>query len=411
MIPKDLHDKRPDLVVSGRTLQGHSSSKGQELSDHYFGSLPTKALECIDDFEQRAWNLGIPITTRHQEVAPNQFEVAPVFCPASVAADLNMIVMSLLKETALDHDLVCLLHEKPFAGVNGSGKHNNWSFGTPLRPTFFKPGDHPQTDPLFLIALTSVIKGLDLHQDVLRAAIAGASNDHRLGGHEAPPAIMSTFLGDSVFSCVEAIIKGKPAPPTLEPASLGIPYLPETFRDNTDRNRTSPFAFTGNKFEVRAGGSSQRLALTNTALNLLAADALDSMADEILEARKNGDTAEEATYNVVRKNLDQHERIIFEGDGYSEEWRKEASDRGLLNLKDTVDTLGYFDSDKNRELFATNSTQMLTSIMITTLFKLISNLNQPTRSLQDISSQLLLTNLLKYKKSNNQPRQDMSLVD
>eukprot|EP01129_Flabellula_baltica_P009867 TRINITY_DN4103_c0_g1_i2.p1 TRINITY_DN4103_c0_g1~~TRINITY_DN4103_c0_g1_i2.p1 ORF type:complete len:749 (-),score=189.86 TRINITY_DN4103_c0_g1_i2:134-2317(-) len=351
LISKDLADKRPDLIVSGRTLQGASPSKGQELSDHYFGSPPDKALACIEDFEQRAWKLGIPITTRHQEVAPNQFEVAPVFGPASVAADLNMLVMSLLKETALDHDLVCLLHEKPFAGVNGSGKHNNWSFGTPLRPTFFKPGENPAENHLFLLALTSVIKGLDMHQDILRQSISGASNDHRLGANEAPPAIMSTFLGASVHGLVQSIIKGTPPPDPVNAPDLGIPYLPNAKRDNTDRNRTSPFAFTGNKFEVRAGGSSQRLALTNTALNVLAADALEKISDEIIEERKNGASVDEALQLVIRRNLEKHQRIIFEGDGYSDSWKEEAADRGLLNLVNTVDTLEYFDSEKNRELF------------------------------------------------------------
>eukprot|EP01125_Pyxidicula_operculata_P022738 TRINITY_DN9540_c0_g1_i1.p1 TRINITY_DN9540_c0_g1~~TRINITY_DN9540_c0_g1_i1.p1 ORF type:complete len:726 (+),score=203.99 TRINITY_DN9540_c0_g1_i1:58-2235(+) len=344
--------QRPDVRVSGRTLQGASATKDQELSDHYFGPLPKRALECIAEIERAAWKLGIPVTTRHQEVAPNQFEISPIFSRASIASDYNMLLMEIMQRVAPLHGFACLLHEKPFKGINGSGKHNNWSIGTNKIPTLMEPGDKPIENRIFLLTLAAVVRGVDVYQDLMRYAIAGAGNDHRLGGHEAPPAIISVYLGDELGALVDAILAGKQPPQPVDPnVDLGVSYLPKHPRDTTDRNRTSPFAFTGNKFEVRCVGSSQRPAVSNFILNSLSADSFDYLSEELEKEIAKGTSVDKAIHKVVKETLEKHKRIIFQGNGYSAEWQKEAEKRGLKNYRTTPEVLSEVYNDKNVNLF------------------------------------------------------------
>ncbi len=343
LIDEQYYFERPDLLTTGRTLFGAKPPKGHELDDHYFGSIPERILAYMLECEVELAKLGVPIKTRHNEVAPNQFEVAPIFENSNVGADHQMITMQILQNTARRYGLVCLLHEKPFAGVNGSGKHNNWSMSTDSGLNLLDPGDTPEANLKFLFFCAAVILAVNKHQALLRASIANAGQDHRLGANEAPPAIISIFLGadlEKVFTAIEA---GKVQP--SKPGSflgLGTPVLPPLPLHGGDRNRTSPFAFTGNKFEFRALGSSQSPALPNTVLNTIVAESIDELADKLATALKaSGATLEKAVTKVVKEAWSANKQVVFDGDGYSEEWHKEAEKRGLANLRTTPDALPW----------------------------------------------------------------------
>jgi glutamine synthetase len=343
LIDEQYYFERPDLLTTGRTLFGAKPPKGHELDDHYFGSIPERILAYMLECEVELAKLGVPIKTRHNEVAPNQFEVAPIFENSNVGADHQMLTMQILQNTARRYGLVCLLHEKPFAGVNGSGKHNNWSMGTDTGLNLLEPGDTPEANLKFLFFCAAVIQAVNKHQALLRASIANAGQDHRLGANEAPPAIISIFLGadlEKVFTAIEA---GKVQP--SKPGSflgLGTPVLPPLPLHGGDRNRTSPFAFTGNKFEFRALGSSQSPALPNTVLNTIVAESIDELTDKLKTALKaSGATLEKAVTKVVKEVWSANKQVVFDGDGYSEEWHKEAEKRGLENLRTTPDALPW----------------------------------------------------------------------
>ncbi len=343
LIDEQYYFERPDLLTTGRTLFGAKPPKGHELDDHYFGSIPERILAYMLECELELAKLGVPIKTRHNEVAPNQYEVAPIFENSNVGADHQMLTMQILQNTARRYGLVCLLHEKPFAGVNGSGKHNNWSMGTDTGLNLLDPGDTPEANLKFLFFCAAVIQAVNKHQALLRASIANAGQDHRLGANEAPPAIISIFLGadlEKVFTAIEA---GKVQP--SKPGSflgLGTPVLPPLPLHGGDRNRTSPFAFTGNKFEFRALGSSQSPALPNTVLNTIVAESIDELTDKLKTALKaSGATLEKAVTKVVKDVWSANKQVVFDGDGYSEEWHKEAEKRGLANLRTTPDALPW----------------------------------------------------------------------
>jgi glutamine synthetase len=348
LIDKAMYLKRPDLIYTGRTLFGARPPKGQELEYHYFGSLKPRISAFMKDLETELWKLGVYAKTKHNEVSPAQYEFAPIFSTTNIATDHNQLTMEFLKSVANRHDLVCLLHEKPFAGVNGSGKHNNWSISTDTGLNLLEPGETPYENAQFLLFLVAVIKAVDEYQDLLRVSVAGAGNDHRLGANEAPPAIVSMFLGDELTEILEAIESGadyhNKAKHQME---IGVTVLPHFPKDTTDRNRTSPFAFTGNKFEFRMLGSTVSIADPNTVLNTVVAEVLRQFAD-VLEKSKDftGDLA-----SMVRKTFSAHKRIIFNGNNYSDEWTTEAQRRGLSNLKTTVDVLPEWTSKKSVKLF------------------------------------------------------------
>jgi glutamine synthetase len=343
LIDEQYYFERPDLLTTGRTLFGAKPPKGHELDDHYFGSIPERILAYMLECEVELAKLGVPIKTRHNEVAPNQYEVAPIFENSNVGADHQMLTMQILQNTARRYGLVCLLHEKPFAGVNGSGKHNNWSMGTDTGLNLLDPGDTPEANLKFLFFCAAVIQAVNKHQALLRASIANAGQDHRLGANEAPPAIISIFLGADLEKVFAAIESGKAQ--ASKPGSflgLGTPVLPPLPLHGGDRNRTSPFAFTGNKFEFRALGSSQSPALPNTVLNTIVAESIDELADKLKTALKaSGATLEKAVAKVVKEVWSANKQIVFDGDGYSEEWHKEAEKRGLANLRTTPDALPW----------------------------------------------------------------------
>jgi glutamine synthetase len=343
LIDEQYYFERPDLLTTGRTLFGAKPPKGHELDDHYFGSIPERILACMLETEVELAKLGVPIKTRHNEVAPNQYEVAPIFENSNVGADHQMLTMQMLQNTARRYGLVCLLHEKPFAGVNGSGKHNNWSMGTDTGLNLLDPGDTPHENLNFLFFCAAVIQAVNKHQALLRASIADAGQDHRLGANEAPPAIISIFLGAELERVFAAIESGKAQ--TSKPGSflgLGTPVLPPLPLHGGDRNRTSPFAFTGNKFEFRALGSSQSPALPNTVLNTIVAESIDELADKLKTALKaSGATLEKAVAKVVKESWVANKQVVFDGDNYSEEWHKEAERRGLANLRTTPDALPW----------------------------------------------------------------------
>ena len=340
LIDSNFYFARPDLLNAGRTLFGARPPKGQELEDQYFGSIPERVLACMAEAEAELYKVGVPIKTRHNEVAPSQYEVAPIFESANVATDHQMMTMETLKRVAPKYGLACLLHEKPFAGVNGSGKHLNWSIGDDLGNNLLNPGDTPHLNMQFLFFCTAVIRAVDVWQGLLRMSIAHAGNDHRLGANEAPPAILSVFLGDMLTEIFEQV-EGSGAKSTKVGGFLdiGVAALPKLPRDAGDRNRTSPFAFTGNKFEFRAVGSTQNVALPGTCLNVAVAESLDALATELEAKLAKGEALEAAVAALLRKTIKAHKRIIFNGNGYSNDWQKEAGKRGLLNLKNTVDAL------------------------------------------------------------------------
>ena len=351
LIDKELYDRRKDLKYTGRTLFGARSPKGQQLDDHYFGAIKSRVKAFMAELDLELWKLGIYSKTEHNEVAPAQHELAPIFTTVNISADHNQLTMELMKRIAMKHGMVCLLHEKPFKGVNGSGKHNNWSLSTNTGVNLLKPGKKPEENTLFLLFLSAVIKGVDEHQDLLRLSVATAGNDHRLGGDEAPPAIISMFLGDDLEAVVQAIINGDDYESQGKVLmQTGAESLPAISKDTTDRNRTSPFAFTGNKFEFRSLGSALNISCPNIMLNTIVADSLSSFADELEKA----DDFDSACRRLIRRTLSEHRRIIFNGDGYTDEWVEEAERRGLLNLKSTPEALALYTDEKNIELFERN---------------------------------------------------------
>ena len=349
LIDKDMFDRRRDLIFTGRTLFGAKPPKGQELDDHYFGSIKPRVSEFMEDLNQELWHLGVLAKTEHNEVAPAQHELAPIFTTTNIATDHNQLTMELMQSIAKKHGLVCLLHEKPFAGVNGSGKHNNWSIQTNTGVNLLAPGDTPHENAQFLLFLCAVIQAVDDYQDLLRLSVASAGNDHRLGANEAPPAVVSTFLGDELNAILDSIENDTCYNGTESaPLKLGVHVLPKLPRDTTDRNRTSPFAFTGNKFEFRMLGSSASIATANIMLNTTVAESLRIYADE-LEGAADFPTA---LHDLIRRVIREHKRIIFNGNGYDDAWIAEAERRGLLNLRTTPDCLSYLIAPKNLELFA-----------------------------------------------------------
>ena len=354
LIPKELYAKRRDLIFTGRTLFGASAPKGQEMEDHYFGALKPRVAAYMHDLDEELWKLGIPAKTKHNEVAPAQHELAPVFDTTNVAVDHNQLTMEIMKKVAEKHDLVCLLHEKPFDGINGSGKHNNWSVSTNTGVNLLDPGKTPAENIQFLVFLVAVIKAVDEYADLMRVSASGAGNDHRLGANEAPPAIVSIFIGDELTEVLKSIEEDKffNAHKTIQ-MDIGAHVLPHFTKDTTDRNRTSPFAFTGNKFEFRMLGSSASVASPNVVLNTAVAEALAQFYKE-LEGTAPEDM-ETAVHELIKRAIRKHKKVIFNGNGYTDEWIKEAEERGLYNLVSTPDALPQFIADKNIELFTKHS--------------------------------------------------------
>ena len=347
LVDADVWSRRPDLKYTGRTLFGAMPPKGQEMDDHYFGVIKPRVAEFMEDLNQELWKLGILAKTEHNEVAPAQHELAPIYSTTNVATDSNQLTMEIMKKVADRHGLKCLLHEKPFAGVNGSGKHNNWSVTTDTGVNLLSPGKTPYENAQFLLFLCAVIQAVDDYQDLLRLSVATASNDLRLGGDEAPPAIISVFLGEELSAILDAIKNDTPYQGTEEvKMKLGVHSLPRFFRDTTDRNRTSPFAFTGNKFEFRSLGSSNSIACCNIMLNAAVAESLRQYADE-LEGAADFETA---LHELIKRVIKEHERILFDGNGYGDEWREEAAKRGLSNLKTTADAMPHLLDEKNVEM-------------------------------------------------------------
>ncbi|MCR4926875.1 MAG: glutamine synthetase III [Lachnospiraceae bacterium] len=348
LVDREMFEKRPDLVYTGRTLFGAMPPKGQELDDHYFGVIKPRVTAFMEDLNDELWKLGILAKTEHNEVAPAQHELAPIFSTTNIATDHNQLMMEIMQKVARKHDMVCLLHEKPFAGVNGSGKHNNWSMATDTGANLLSPGETPYENAQFLLFLCAVIQAVDDYQDLLRLSVATAGNDHRLGANEAPPAIISVFLGDELSGILDAIKNDKPYQGTEKVImKLGVHTLPRFSRDTTDRNRTSPFAFTGNKFEFRSLGSSNSIACCNIMLNAAVAESLKQYADK-LEGAKD---FEAELHDLIKAVITKHERILFNGNGYSEEWVKEATQvRGLSNLKTTADAMPHLLDKKNMDM-------------------------------------------------------------
>ena len=348
LVDEKLYRQREDLMLCGRTLFGARPPKGQELEDHYFGTIKPRVAAFMADLDSELWKLGIFAKTKHNEVAPAQHELAPVFTDTNMGTDHNQLTMETMKKVAQRHGLACLLHEKPFEGINGSGKHNNWSISTNTGVNLLEPGDSPQENAQFLLFLTAVIKAVDEYQDLLRVSVASAGNDHRLGANEAPPAIVSMFLGDDLTDILQAIETGTAySQKDKEVMKVGVHILPKFTRDTTDRNRTSPFAFTGNKFEFRMLGSDLSIAGPNIILNTIVAEELSVFADVLEQAEDFGVTLQE----LIRATIAEHKRIIFNGNNYAPEWVEEAQRRGLLNLRTTADALPYFVADKNVKLF------------------------------------------------------------
>lgn len=351
LIDKEMYDQREDLIYTGRTLFGAKAPKGQELDDHYFGAIKTRVAAYMRDLDEELWKLGILAKTKHNEVAPSQHELAPIFTTTNIATDHNELTMEIMKKTAEKHGLVCLLHEKPFAGVNGSGKHNNWSISTNTGENLLDPGKEPEKNIQFQLFLAAIVKAVHEYQDLLRITVASAGNDHRLGANEAPPAIISMYLGDDLGALVDSIIndteyvsKGKVKMMT------GVDVLPDFMKDNSDRNRTSPFAFTGNKFEFRALGSSLNIACPNYILNTMVAEELSQFYDEL----KDADDMEAAVKALIKKTFTEHQDIIFNGNNYAPEWVEEAERRGLCNYKSLPEAVAHFIDQKNIDLFVKN---------------------------------------------------------
>ena len=351
LIDRGVYEQRPDLIYTGRTLLGARPPKGQELDDHYFGAIKPRVAAFMRELDEELWKLGVPAKTEHNEVAPAQHELACVYSTVNIAADHNQLVMECMKRVADRHGMVCLLHEKPFAGVNGSGKHNNWSLSTDRGENLLNPGDTPEENAQFLLILTAVLQAVDEYQDLLRISVAGASNDHRLGGSEAPPAILSVFLGDEITGILDSIENGTPYESGEKVQfKVGVHVLPRFPKDTSDRNRTSPFAFTGNKFEFRMVGSSQSISEANIILNTAVADVLRRYADEM----EGTADFESALHELIKRSIREHRRIIFNGNGYEEAWVREAARRGLCNYRSTPDCVPHLLDAKNAELFRRN---------------------------------------------------------
>lgn len=351
LIDKDVYDQRKDLIYTGRTLFGAKAPKGQELDDHYFGAIKTRVASFMADLDNELWKLGILAKTKHNEVAPSQHELAPIFTTTNIATDHNELTMEVMKKIAEKHGLVCLLHEKPFAGVNGSGKHNNWSISTNTGENLLDPGKTPETNIQFQLFLAAIVKAVHEYQDLLRISVASAGNDHRLGANEAPPAIISMYLGDDLGALVESIINGTEyISKGKVKMSTGVDVLPDFKKDTSDRNRTSPFAFTGNKFEFRALGSALNIACPNIMLNTMVAEELSEFYDEL----KDASDLDAAVKALIKKTFTEHQAIIFNGNNYAPEWVEEAEKRGLLNLKSLPDAVEHYIDQKNIDLFTKN---------------------------------------------------------
>ena len=348
LVDREMYAKREDLILAGRSLYGAPAPKGQELEDHYFGTIKTRVQAYMKDLDEQLWKLGIYAKTKHNEVAPAQHELAPIYGTTNIATDHNQLTMEIMKRTARKHGFKCLLHEKPFAGINGSGKHNNWSISTNTGVNLLDPGKTPAENAQFLLFLTAVIKAVNDYQDILRASVASAGNDHRLGANEAPPAIISIFLGDELTGVLDAIGNGVKYEDKRVEMEIGVDVLPHFPKDTTDRNRTSPFAYTGNKFEFRMPGSKLSVAGPNTVLNTIVADVLDQFADELEKA----DNFQDALDDLIKRTIKENQNIIFNGNGYSDEWPVEAEKRGLLNLKSTPEAVPAFLAQKNVDVFS-----------------------------------------------------------
>jgi len=406
LVDKAYFNSRPDLQMSGRALFGHASAKGQQLDDHYFGSIPERATAFMRDFETEAIRLGIPVTTRHNEVAPNQFECAPIFEECNLANDHNLLLMDLLEKIARKHDFRVLLHEKPFAGVNGSGKHNNWSLETDTGINLLAPGKNPKSNLQFLTFFVNTIKAIYDHADLLRACIAGAGNDHRLGANEAPPAIISTFIGSQLSSLLDMIendVKaGKMTPEDKTELKLNIGKIPQILLDNTDRNRTSPFAFTGNKFEFRAVGSSANCASAMIVINTIVANQLIEFKKDVDARIKRGESKDEAILKQLQKLIKESKNIRFEGNGYGDEWVKEAKKRGLSNLKDTPRALSIWKDEEVVKLF--DSLNVLTPVELEARQEIeyenyIYKLQIEARMMVEIAQSLIIPSVVNYQNN------------
>ncbi len=400
LIDRALYDKRKDLILTGRTLFGAKPSKGQEMDDHYFGAIKPRVMEYMQDLNEELWKLGILAKTEHNEVAPAQHELAPVFSTTNVATDHNQLTMEIMKKVAKRHGLACLLHEKPFAGVNGSGKHNNWSISTDKGKNLLDPGKDPKSNKTFLIFLAAVIKAVDDYQDLMRISVANAGNDHRLGANEAPPAIVSIFLGDDLTKVVDAIKNEEKDFSNVErvPMQTGVDVLPDFMKDTTDRNRTSPFAFTGNKFEFRMLGSTFSIAGPNIILNTIVAESLSLFADELEKA----DNVDDTVMAICKREFKEHERIIFNGNGYDEAWVEEAEKRGLLNLRTTADALPYYKLQKNIDLFVKH--HIFTEVEVISRYEILTEnycktINIEALTMVEMAKKQLLPAAINYSTS------------
>ncbi|MFC1570737.1 glutamine synthetase III [Candidatus Omnitrophota bacterium] len=364
LIDKAFYEGRLDLIQTGRTLFGRAPAKHQQMEDHYFGAIKPRIMDFMDDLDKELWRLGIPSKTRHNEVCPAQFEIAPVFEELNLAVDHNMMIMQVLREVAEKHGLVCLVHEKPYAGVNGSGKHNNWSICGPDGKNWLTPGESPHENAKFITIICALMQAIDTYADMLRASVATAGNDHRLGANEAPPAILSIFLGDQLTDIIEQIEKGgAKSSKKTDQIEIGVTSLPPLPRDVTDRNRTSPFAFTGNKFEFRAVGSSQNCAGSNVVLNTIVAEALDDICTQLEAKVKNKKDFNKVLQSILAAIVKKHKRILFNGDNYTDAWQKEAKKRGLSNLKTTPESLAKVKDKKNVEVFEKHAVLSKTELL------------------------------------------------
>jgi len=416
VVDKALYSARPDLLMSGRTLFGHNPARGQQLDDHYFGSIPSRIYNYMKDFEIECLKLGIPISTRHNEVAPSQFEAAPLFEDINVATDHNSLMMDVMKRVAAKHDLEVLFHEKPFAGLNGSGKHNNWSLITNTGVNLFQPSNSARENLLFLVFLVNTIKAVADNGELLRASIASASNDHRLGANEAPPAIMSVFIGSQLTAVLDELEeKGniKIDKGDNMYMKLGIDKIPQIILDNTDRNRTSPFAFTGNKFEFRAVGSDQNVAQPMSILNLIMAEQLNEFHKEVKTQMAKGTDKKIAIVNILRQYIKDSKKVRFEGDGYSEDWAKEAKKRGLANVKNTPRALEAFVTEKAKKLFAKHNVMTPEELEARNeiyLENYIMKIQIESRLMGDIALNQIIPTAVKYQNTLAQNAKNLSAL-
>ncbi|MDR0804764.1 MAG: glutamine synthetase type III, partial [Oscillospiraceae bacterium] len=402
LVDRDLYEKRRDLIYTGRTLFGIMPPKGQELSDHYFGTIKQRVSDYMKDLDKTLWELGIPSKTKHNEVAPSQHESAPVFESANLAADHNQLTMELMQKIAKKHGYVALLHEKPFEGINGSGKHDNWSLSTDTGLNLLEPGSSPIENAQFLTFLAAVVAAVDEYSDLLRLSVASAGNDHRLGANEAPPAVVSVFLGEELTDVIDALINDREVRDLHQQFDVGVTALPKFAKDTTDRNRTSPFAFTGNKFEFRMVGSNLNITGPNIILNTIVAETLSRIADRLEEIIASGEKSlREPLRKILVETFTAHKNILFNGNGYDNEWINEASKRGLLNLPGTADSVPYFKLDKNVEVFVKHKvfskTEILSRLDIT-LDTYCKAINIEALTAIDIAQKEILPAAFKFQK-------------